>query len=306
MKGLVGSTESPELGRTLTYNVYAKKVRAYKRRNLQAASRIVAQFAREHPDLFVGVNLDADTYMNPFPRRGPVVRLQPRHAAAVSRMAVGHGAVCGQARARRAGPLALSPQARAHAAGGQRARAPALDEVGRGRSAAHVPGVRRASARPGETPFWEDPWYLEWDAFRRHIVGLHYSELSEWAHEAGIPSERIFSAQAFIAPDPGMRPVAINIRGETPDYDSAGVSIEGSVPSAGHLGTILYGPAAANEHPMSNGHSLFATIARFDPSWAIVEMNATDLKQPMVPPGLPRAGITRFARCSTSMRDRSR
>ncbi len=66
LKNLPGSTNSPELARTLTYNVYAAKVRAYKRRNLQAAARVIADFAREHPDLFVGVSLDADTYMNPF------------------------------------------------------------------------------------------------------------------------------------------------------------------------------------------------------------------------------------------------
>ena len=38
LKGLAGSTESPELARTLTYNVYATKVRHYKQRNLQAAA----------------------------------------------------------------------------------------------------------------------------------------------------------------------------------------------------------------------------------------------------------------------------
>ena len=66
LKGLAGSTDSPELARSLTYNVYARTVRSYKRRNLQAVAAIVAKFARAHPDLFAGVVLDADTYMNPF------------------------------------------------------------------------------------------------------------------------------------------------------------------------------------------------------------------------------------------------
>ena len=60
------STDSPLLARSLTYNVYARDVRRYKRRNLQAAATIIAAFAREHPDLFVVVELDADTYINPF------------------------------------------------------------------------------------------------------------------------------------------------------------------------------------------------------------------------------------------------
>ena len=41
---------------------------SYKRRNLQAVAAIVAKFAGAHPDLFAGVVLDADTYMNPFLR----------------------------------------------------------------------------------------------------------------------------------------------------------------------------------------------------------------------------------------------
>src|SRR5688572_22366950 len=66
LKNLAGSVASPELAHSLTLNVYAKDVRRYKRRNLQAAARRVAEFARQHPDLFVGVNLDSDTYANPF------------------------------------------------------------------------------------------------------------------------------------------------------------------------------------------------------------------------------------------------
>src|SRR5262249_48036415 len=92
------------------------------------------------------------------------------------------------------------------------------------------------------------------------------------------PKDRIFSAQAFIAPDPGLAPVSLHIRGSSPNYDSAGVSIEGSIPAYGHAGATLYGPAAANEHPMEDGHSLFSTLGRMDPGWAVVETNATDPK----------------------------
>ena len=113
---------------------------------------------------------------------------------------------------------------------------------------------------------------------------MHYDELAAWVHAMGIPRDRIYSAQAFIAPDAGMRPVALYIRGPGPDYDSAGVSIEGAIPRAGHLGTILYGPAAENRHAMMDGRSLFATLARLDPGWGIVEYNAADLKRPGVLP----------------------
>jgi hypothetical protein len=76
MKNVPGSMPGPQLGRSLTYHVHAAKVRAYKKRNLQAAARRIADFGRQHPDLLVGVTLDADTYMNPFWGRLPF-RLQP-------------------------------------------------------------------------------------------------------------------------------------------------------------------------------------------------------------------------------------
>ena len=138
--------------------------------------------------------------------------------------------------------------------------------------------------KPVPVPFWTDPWFLEWDAFRKHVVALHYSELAQWVHESGIPKDRIFSAQGFMPPDPGQSPVSLHIQGSSPNYDSAGVSIEGSIPRYGHLGAILYGPAAANHQTMETGRSLFSTIARMDPHWAIVETNMTDLKAPTLRP----------------------
>ncbi len=289
MKGLPGSTNSPELGRTLTYNVYATKVRAYKRRNLQAAARLVANFAREHPDLFVGVNLDADTYMNPFVSNGKFYDYNPGMLRQFRQWLGGSGPYAGKPEDgapdlsvyRRKNPLTL---AQVNRLAKQHWRS--WSEVDPPRT---FLGADRKPLPSGEVPYWRDPWYLEWDAFRKHIVGLHYSELSEWAHEAGIPADRIFSAQAFIAPDAGLKPVSVHIEGTSPDYDSAGVSIEGAIPRDGHLGAILYGPAAANEHWMEDGHSLFATIARMDPGWAIVEMNATDLKSPMQAPYYARS-----------------
>jgi hypothetical protein len=280
MKGLAGSTESPELARSLTYNVYAKRVREYKKRNLQAAARRVAAFAREHPDLFVGVALDADTYMNPFPRGGRRYDYNPGMLRQFRQWLTATGPYAGNAEPgvpdlsayRRREPLTLADINRI-----ARARWTRLDDVDPPRT---FPGDGRAPVAAGETPFWEDPWYNEWDAFRKHVVQLHYAELAQWTREAGIARDRIFTAQAFIAPDPGMKPVSIRVRDPSPDYDSAGVSIEGAKPRDGHLGTILYGPAAANLTTFGNGRSLFSNIARFDRAWAIVEYNATDLKMP--------------------------
>ena len=289
LKNLPGSTNSPELGRTLTYNVYASKVRQYKRRNLQAAARIIAAFAREHPDLFVGVSLDADTYMNPFVKNGNLYDYNPGMLRQFREWLAASGPYAGKPETgtpdltayRRKDPLTLAQVNRI-----AKQHWSSWDAVDPPRRFA---GLDRTPLAADETPFWDDPWYREWDAFRKHIVGLHYSELAQWTHEAGVSIDRIFSSQAFIAPDAGMKPVSVRIKGSSPDYDSAGVSIEGAIPHDGHLGAIVYGPAAENAHWMEDGHSLFATIARMDPAWAIVEMNATDLKAPTVQPHFARS-----------------
>jgi hypothetical protein len=283
LKNLPGSTHSPDLARTLTYNVHAQVVRAYKRRNLQAAARIIAAFAREHPDLFVGVALDADTYMNPFFRGRAVFDYNPGMLRQFREWLRGSGPYAGRpadgapdlSTYRRAEPLTLA----------------AVNRLARSdwKSWNDVQPPRRLPAlteplKDGERPIWNDPWWNLWDAFRKHVIDLHYDELSEWAHEAGIPRERIFSAQGLIHDDPLQKPFAIRVDSPSRAYDSAGVSVEGAMPRAGHLGAILYGHSARNEVELENGRSLFATIGRMDDGWAIVEYNNTNLSTPTIAP----------------------
>jgi hypothetical protein len=130
----------------------------------------------------------------------------------------------------------------------------------------------------GDTPFYEDAWFAEWDAFRKHMVALHYSELAQWTSEAGIPAERIFTSQGFVAPEGRAKPFAIYVKSRGQNYDSGGVSVEGAIPRNGHLGAILYGPAAENHASMEHRFGLFSTFSRMDPGWGIVESNIADLK----------------------------
>ena len=286
LKDLSGSTSSPELARSLTYNVYATKVRDYKRRNLNAAAAIVAAFAREHPQLFVGVVLDSDTYMNPFFLQKEMYDYNPGMLRQFREWLAGTGPYAGRPRDgapdlsayRRARPLSLADVNRL-----ARQRWKSWADVDPPR---RFPGsVREPEIKPGEQLVWDDPWYDEWDAFRKHIVDLHYDELSTWVRETGIPRDRIFSAQGFLAPDAGLKPFAVHLSSHDQNYDSAGVSVEGAIPRDGHLGVVIYGEAAANDVRMEEPqHSLFATFARMDDGWGIVEYNNTDLKQPK---GLP-------------------
>lgn len=283
-KGLNGSTDSPQLSRSLTYNIYARQVRDYKRRNLIAAASIVAKFAREHPDLFVGVSLDSDTYMNPFPEHGRRYDYNPGMLRQFREWLSGSGPYAGHPVDgapdlrfyRRKQPLTLAQVNKI--AGKQWTSWAQVDPP---RQFAGAPGV---PLKAGEVPYWNDPWYETWDEFRKHIVQLHYAELAQWTHEAGVPADNIFTAQAFTAQDAGLKPLSTYVTDPSPDSESAGVSIEGAVPRVGHLGAILYGVAAENQAIMERDHNLFATIARLDRTWAVVESNATDLKKPQMLP----------------------
>ena len=280
LKNLPGSQDAPELARSLTFNVYAAKVRHYKKRNLQQAGRLLAQFAREHPDLFVGVNLDPDTYMNPFFAEkqwydyNPGTLRQFREWLAGSGPYAGHPApgVPDLRGYRRANPLTL---AQVNAIAGKHWRA--WSEV-------DAPRAFPRDTTNGARPFWQDPWVREWEYFRRHVVHLHYDELAQWLVEAGVARERIWSSQGLMAPSAEAMPFAVALDSPPRNYDSGGMSIAGAKPALGHLGVILYGNAAVNDVPMDDGASLFATLAAIDPRWAIVEFNTADLRDPNVQP----------------------
>ena len=283
LKELLGSTESPELARSLTYHVYARDVRKYKRRNLQAAARIIGRFNAEHPELFVGVVLDADTYMNPFLRGKGIFDYNPGMLRQFREWLSTSGPYAGRPRD---GAPDLSAYRRRHAL--------TLAEVNslarqHWQSWREVEPPRRLQGlieplAPGEAPIWSDPWWNLWDAFRKHIVDLHYDELSTWVHQTGIPRERIFSAQGLVHDDPLRKPFAVRIDSHSQGYDSAGVSIEGAIPRDGHLGAVVYGHTARNDVEMEHGHAFFATLGRMDDGWAIVEYNNSDLSAPTVPP----------------------
>ena len=109
-KDLPGSQEAPELGRSLTFNVYARDVRRYKKRNLQQAAKIVVEFMRVHPSLVVGITLDPDTYLNPFFNEEQWYDYNPGTLQPVSALARGERSLRRQARARRSRSFLVSPR----------------------------------------------------------------------------------------------------------------------------------------------------------------------------------------------------
>jgi hypothetical protein len=271
LKHLPGSADAPELARSLTFNVYATENRHYKRRNLQAAARIVMAFAHAHPELFIGIALDADTYLNPFFDEkqwydyNPGTLKQFRHWLAGSGPYAGRGgpSVPDLSRYKRRHPLSL---AEVRALAGKPWRT--WDEV----------DPPRAFPREG-MPFWEDPWTHEWEVFRRHIVHLHYEDLSQWLVEVGVPKSRIYSSQGFIEPYPTALPFALHIDSPSKNYDTGGMSVEGAIPRNGHLGAIVYGQSALNNIRVEGDANLFATFHQMDPGWAVGEFNTADFRK---------------------------
>jgi len=270
LKNLAGASDSPELARSLSFNVFATQNRRYKRRNLQAAGRIVAAFAAAHPELFAGVNLDPDTYTNPFFGETQWYDYNPGTLRQFRRWLSGTGPYAGKpgrevpdlSRYRRHHPLSL---AEVRKLAGKPFRS--WDQV----------DPPRTFPREGK-PFWEDPWMHEWEVFKRHLVQVHYDELAQWLAEVGVPTQRIFSSQGFIAPYPTAFPFALRIDSPSKNYDSGGMSVEGAIPHDGHLGAIVYGASAFNNVRVENDGNLFAVFHQMDPGWAVVEFNTADFR----------------------------
>jgi hypothetical protein len=278
LRHLPGSQEAPELARSLTFNVYATKNRHYKRRNLQQAAGVIVAFMQRHPDLFVGVNLDPDTYENPFFNETQWYDYNPGTLRQFREWLSGSGPYAGK-------PRDGAPDLRAY----RRKQPLTLAQVSAmaGRRFARWQDVDppRAFSRDPAHPFWKDPWVYQWEMFRRHLVKLHYDELSAWLVQAGVPRERIWTSQGLMAPLPGGTPFALHLDSPVKDADSGGMTVEGSVPRAGHLGVILYGASAVNDVPMENGRTLFTTLMTMDPGFAVVEYNTADLRNPAAQPG---------------------
>jgi hypothetical protein len=287
LKHLPGSLDAPELARALTLNVYAREVRRYKKRNLQLAARLIADFSRRYPQLFVGINLDPDLYMNPFFGEAQWYDYNPDTLRQFREWLQGVGPYSGRSEPgvpdlsayRRKRPLTLL-------------QVNALSD----RKFKSWDGVQPPRQFPKlPVPYWTDPWVREWEQFRRHLVDLHYDELSRWVAEAGIPRRQIFSSQGFIAPHALAKPFAIRLDSPVKNYDSGGMTVEGAKPSHGHLGAIIYGPSAVNDIRMEGKDSLFATFRRIDPGWAVVEHNTSDFRAPKE--------LATFAAGYRSMRD---
>lgn len=280
LRHLPGSQDAPELARALTFNVHAERNRHYKRRNLQQAAAAIRIFAELHPDLFIGISLDPDVYMNPFFEGAQWYDYNPGTLRQFREWLRGTGPYSGRpadglpdlSAYRRTSPLTLAQVGRL---AGKRFRS--WDQVDPPRQ-----------FKP-EAQMLKTPWATVWEQFRRHLVDLHYDELSGWVAETGIDADKIFSSQGFNAPGTVIEPFPLRITSPSKNYDTGGMSVQGAVPSHGHLGAILYGESAIDNIKMEGKDSLFRVFRDFDSDWAVVEYNTANFQQPKKLPDFARA-----------------
>jgi hypothetical protein len=307
LKGLPGSMDSPELARVLTLNTFATDVQIYKKRNLQAAGSILRQFQDEHPELFAGINLDADTYANPF-FADRWHDYNPDSIRQFRQWLQGSGVYGPEGKLASYRPDATyTLDELNNLAGTEFVSWDEVDPV-REKPAKNnviVPGELEqlwldfkswfvdpeppAKLSLKEIATLEVPWIRLWELFRRHLVNVHYDDLSVWLTDAGISAGDIYSSQGFSAPHHRALPFAVYLDSPVKNYDSGGMSIEGSVPSQGHLGVIIYGKSSSNNIRMETKNSLFESFYRADPDWGIVEYNTSDFRDPEVLAGYARA-----------------
>lgn len=268
-----GSYESPQLARSLSLNIYASRARHYKKRNLQQAATVIAQFAREYPDLFIGVNLDHDVYINPFFQGEQWYDYNPETLRQFREWLRGVGPYSPDAagttldltRYARAAPLSLAE----------------VNRIARATWSGWAQVDPPRTFKKGSSTYREDPWFALWEQFRRQLVAVHYDDLARWVWQAGIPASRIYTGQGFMAPGKNSDPLASRIDSPAKNYDTGGASIEGAMPLHGHLGAILYGGSARNQIRMEGSLSLFAEFRELSGNnWAAVEFNTADLTQP--------------------------
>ncbi len=149
--------------RILTYNNLNKEVRFYQKRNLQAAVKEITAFYHEHPDLFVAITVDPEIFMSPFYYSD----YNPQTIEEFQKFE----------KEKFKGDIKAFNKAMG-------TNFSDWEDIDPPR-----PCIPKDKAKPGNK-FWE-----EWTDFRIHLVDQYVQDEVDWAREAGLPAERIYTHQ---------------------------------------------------------------------------------------------------------------
>jgi hypothetical protein len=152
----------PGLNRILTYNHYNTEVRKYQKRNIQAAARVIADFAKKNPELFLAVTTDPEVFMSPFYYSD------------------------------------YNPDTIKEFVEVEKEKFDSLDEfneaMGTDFSSWEKVDPPRPSRNKGDAatgnPLWE-----EWTDFRVSLVDQYVQDEVDWVREMGIPASRVYTHQ---------------------------------------------------------------------------------------------------------------
>jgi hypothetical protein len=280
LANLPGSYDSPQLARMMSLNIYNTAYRAYKKRNLQlAVQRIVGWMVTRRnqsnqsdsadmansANLPIKINLDPDSYINPWFYQTQWYDYNPATIRQFQEWLTGTG-----------------PYQKGAVLDGKGNQLP-LSVINK---IADQDWTQVSQIDPPRGPLDPlDPWYHLWVQFKRHLVSEHYADLARWAAEVGMPTDQIYTGQAFIDVQAAIQldDTALNW------LDQAGVSVAGSKPPDGHIGTILYGKTAQNEGTPRSGPSLMWNIQRLDPAWGVIEFHPAAIPFPKQMPSHTQA-----------------
>lgn len=267
LSGMSGATGQPQLARMMSLNIYNDKFRTYKKRNLQAAVRHLVAYQRQSPKHVVWVNFDSDNYINPWFKDTQWYDYNPDTLRQFREWLTGTGV--------------YAPKAILSGMG----LSPTLDLMSINKLAKRNWKSVGEVAPPRGAIDIKDQWHAMWVRFKRHLVALHYDDLSRWACEAGMASDRIYTAVGI-----SDGTVAQNFDDAVRGWnDQSGVSLSGGKPSCGHLGIVIYGPATRNEDTPPSGKPLLGLVAEVDPGFGVVEFHAANLDLPTQMPSLAEA-----------------
>jgi hypothetical protein len=258
LSSLSGSPNDPQLARMMSLNVYNEKFRAYKKRNLQAAVAHIVAHQKHFSQHAVWINFDSDNYINPWFKNTQWYDYNPDTLRQFREWLTGTGAYAN------GGVLA----------GGS--LAPVLD-LGAINTIAKAKWKSLGDVDPPRGALdANDPWYVLWVQFKRHLVARHYTDLSEWACQAGMPSDQIYTAVGI---SDGTVPKEFNdpLHGWN---DQSGVTLRGGKPGCGHLGVVMYGPATRGESTTRDGQPFMTSVTKVDPAFGVVEFHAANLDLP--------------------------
>jgi len=134
---------------------------------------------------------------------------------------------------------------------------PAVERLGSGRSPPPVAGVR-GPLRPGTADLGRR-LVAEWDRFRKHVIDLHYDELSTWVHQAAFRARRSSRHRRIHGARSRTATLRVKVTETGEPYDSAGVSVRAAFRETGILGQFSTA-GGAHQVKMNGSHSLFANV----------------------------------------------